>query len=538
MDRSTPRPLTLSRRTLFGAAAGGGLLLFRSPGAGAQPAQGEELADTQELRVGVSRNLVNGERDPWYCHSSLNVWESLITLDDALRPVPGLAERWAMADDGLSWTLVLRPGVAFSDGVPFNADAVLANWAHMRQVSGRPSSFFGLDFDGVYGAPTDLAKVDDLTVRISLPRPLPMLPNSISNFYSAMFSPASFAPNGDFVGSPAATGPFRLVDWGLDRGAELERNETYWGRPPVLTRISLQIYPDANARLSALRAGEVDALAELGALLASQAVELAEDPGFVVTPAPSSCTTYLAYNGLKPPFDDARMRRAVDLALNRGEMVAQLLFGYGSPSAGIITKYATAIRSDSPEAQLRYDPEQARTLAQEALGGGRAGVTLLFSPPTGRSARPFPQIAAYLQAVLAPLGLDVELRQLESAAASDARAAGEFNLHLSGTCFPNGDPDYLLRRVLSSQSTANAAGDGNGGYANPEADQLLDEARATLDPALRAELYDRLQQIAARDVPTSPLYDESEVVAHRTGVRGLGQRVNYQPTFGTTYLVR
>lgn len=536
MDRPATRPL--SRRSLLGAVAGAGLLRPWSPDAGTQPAPGEELAERQELRVGVSRNLVNGEQDPWYCHSSLNVWEPLIALDDALRPVSGLAETWTMAEDGLSWTLTLRPGVVFSDGVPFDADAVLVNWAHMRQVSGRPSSFFGLDFDAVYGAPSDLARVDDLTVRLALPRPRPTLPNSISNFYSAMFSPASFAANGDFVGPPAATGPFRLVDWGLDRGAELERNETYWGRRPELTRISLQIYPDANARLSALRAGEVDALAELGALLASQAIELAEDPGFVVTPAPSSCTTYLAYNGLKPPFDDPRMRRAVDLALNRDEIVAQLLFGYGSPSTGIITKYAAAIHSDSPEAQLRYDPEQARTLAQEALGGERAGVTLLFSPPTGRSARPFPQIAAYLQASLASVGLDIELRQLESAAASDARGAGEFNLHLSGTCFPNGDPDYLLRRVLSSQSTANAAGDGNGGYANPEADQLLDEALVTLDPALRAELYDRLQQIAARDVPTSPLYDESEIVAHRTSVRGLGQRVNYQPTFGTAYLVR
>jgi peptide/nickel transport system substrate-binding protein len=540
MSPSIDRSLT--RRRLVGgvAALGAALLAGRRPLA-AQGEPGAALADRQELRVGISRNLVNGEQDPWYCHSSLMVWEPLIGLDDALRPVPGLAEAWAMAEDGLSWTLTLRPNVAFADGVPFDADAVLANVAHLRQVSGRPSSFFNLDFEAYYGAPTEIVKVDPRTVRIVLPEPRPSLPNSISNFFSAMFSPASFTSNGDFVGPPVATGPFRIVEWARDQGIVLERNDRHWGRRPSLDRIALRIYPDPSVRVSALRAGEVDALLELGPMLPAQGREMAEDRDFVVTGANSSCSVYLSYNGFKPPFADLRMRRAVDLALDRETIVRDLVFGFGVPGRGTVTTFATAVRSQEPAAQVRYDPGEAQTLAQQVLGDRRESVTLLFSPPAGGSfARPLGQIAAFLQATLAAIGLDVELRQLEAAAATDVQKAGDFHFRLSGGpgCFTSGDPDYVLRRIMHSGSSLNARGDGNGGYANPEVDRLLDEARGMLDPTARRALYDRLQEVAVAEVPISLIYDEQQVIGHRADVRGLNQRITYQPTFDTAYFVR
>jgi len=509
-----------------------------SASASGTPTQAEVLADKQELRVGVSRNLVAGTKDPWFVHSSLQVWESLIQLDEQLRPVPGLAEKWAVSDDGLTWTFNLRPNVRFSDGEPFNADAVLANFTHLKEASGHPSSFFSLNFNASYGNPERIEKVDDLTLRIVHKQPFPALPNSISNFFSPMFSPRSFGTGGDFTGIPAATGPFKLTRWAIDQGATLERNDTYWGPQPKLTKIAIHIYPDANSRLSALKANEVDTLLELGALLPAQGRELRNDATLKIAGANSSCTTYINYNGSKAPLNNPQLRRAIDLAIDRASIVRDLNYGFGTPAKGVLTSYATDIRSQDPAAQLRYDPAEAQRLASAALGGGRAKLVILFSPPSGRNSRPFPQIAAYLQAVLRPLGLDLELKQLEATAATDASKAGDFDLLLGGGCFPNGDPDFILRRSLYSTAAWNAKGNGNGGYNNPDVDRMLDEARIQIDAAARARIYEQLQQIAVRDLPFSPLYDEQEIIAWRPNVRGVSQSLIYQPSLSAIYLVR
>ena len=490
----------------------------------------------QELRVGVSRNLVNGPRDPWYVHNSLMVWEPLVKLDDDLRPVPGLAERWSTTSDGLTWTFVLRPGVTFSDGTPWNADAALANLARMRRVSGHPSSFFNLNFDASYGAGARIEKVDDFTIRFVHQRPIPEFPSSISNFFSAMFSPRISTRR--IQGLPIGTGPFTLASWERDRGFVLQRNDRYWAARPRKEKVVGHIYPDANVRLSALRAGEVDALVELSPLLPSQGAQLQADPSIVVQGMPSSCSVYLAYNGWRSPFNDLRLRRAVDLGLPRDTIAREIVYGFGAPGRGILTAYAPSMRSTHPLAQVRFDPQAAIALAHDVLGSQRRRVSLVFTVSDGIFARPFGQIAAFLQATLRPLGLDVDLVQLESAAASEATRSGKFDLTLSGGpgCSPFGDPDYPLRRVLSSTSTMNAKGEGNGGFKNAEADRLLDEARTTLDPAARAVKYDRLQQIAAAEIPISLLYSEQQVIAYRRTVRGLSQRVTYQPTFDTAYL--
>lgn len=539
---STSAPTSAPTGVAARATAGGaGVTPASTPSAAtgvASPTANEQLADKQELRVGVARNLVAGAKDPWFVHSSLMVWEPLITLDEQLRPVPGLAERWAVSDDGLTWTFNLRPNVRFSDGEPFNADAVLANFTHLKEASGRPSPFFGLDFNALYGNPDRIEKVDDLTIRIVHKQPFPALPNSISNFYSAMFSPRSFVAGGDFTGIPAATGPFKLTTWATDQGATLERNETYWGTQPKLTKITIRIYPDTNSRLSALKAGELDILGEIGALLPAQGRELRTDPNIKSAAANSSCTTYINYNGSKAPLNDPQLRHAIDLAIDRAALVRDLNYGFGTPAQGVITSYTPELRSQDPAAQIRYDPAAALQLAQKALGGQRVKATILFSPPTGRASRPFPQIAAYLQSALRPLGIDVELKQLELTAATAAMKAGDFDMFLAGSCFPNGDPDFILRRTLYSKADWNTKGVGNGGYNNPEADRLLDEARAQLDPAVRARIDDQLQQIAVRDAPFSPLYDEQEIIAWGPKVRGFSQSLTYQPSFDRIYLVR
>ena len=149
-----------------------------------------------------------------------------------------------------------------------------------------------------------------MTISYATPRPL--LLYAIANHYSAQFEENQFDENSNFTGLPIGTGPFKLVDWQRDQYAVLERNENYWGEKPTLTKITVKIYPDANSRLSALKSGEVDALAELGAVLPAQAGEIRDDPNYVVQAYNTACNTYLLTNQSAAPFDDVRVRQALE----------------------------------------------------------------------------------------------------------------------------------------------------------------------------------------------------------------------------------
>jgi peptide/nickel transport system substrate-binding protein len=204
-------------------------------------AQEPALAANQELTVGISRNLVNGEEDFLYAHGSLQVWEPLIKYDNAFNLQPWLAESWTLSEDGLTWTFVLRQDVHFSNGNPFNAHTAVASIKRFQLVSGRPSIFLGgINFPEIYGEPVRIEAVSDFTFELEYAAPLPLLPYSIANHYSAQFDPASFdVETGNFTGFPIGTGPFVLADWQRDQYAVVTRNENYWAEKPALSKMTL-----------------------------------------------------------------------------------------------------------------------------------------------------------------------------------------------------------------------------------------------------------------------------------------------------------
>ena len=374
--------------------------------------------------LAISRDLANGPQDPFFTHSSPMVWEPLVGLDDALKPKPVLAERWALSEDGRTWTFTLRQGVKFSDGTPFDADAVVANMQRYMKISPSPSPYTAMDIRVGYGRLADVRKVDGTTVAFVAEEPNPTMVNTMTNFFSAMFQPAGFAENGDFGGLPVTTGPYKLVDWKRGEYLLLERNDLYWGPKPAVRQIRLRTVADANARVSSLLAREVDAIAELGAILPAQAQQLKGQAGITVGADPISITQYLAFNCSKPPFDDVRLRRAVALATDREGIVKDLVLGYATPGKSLLSPIST--QWFSAKGTPRYNMAEAQKLAGEALGGKRAEVVLPFSTSAGQ-ARPYKATGELLQAVLRPLGLDVKLQGFDGAALTDAVNRGEWN---------------------------------------------------------------------------------------------------------------
>ena len=163
------------------------------------------------------------------------------------------------------WTFHLREGVTFSNGTPFNADSVLANFDRMKKGPFE-SSFYGMNIDTIYPGLVSYEKTDDYTVVLTLSEGQPLLDYTMVNYGSAIFEPSCFAEDGTFAGFPIGTGPYVVTENVLGQYCVIERNDNYWGTPGIAKTFRFKVIPDAETRYTALRAGEVQGLCDLGAI--------------------------------------------------------------------------------------------------------------------------------------------------------------------------------------------------------------------------------------------------------------------------------
>lgn len=477
-----------------------------------KPAEATAVRE-QEVVLAAPRDLVPGGTDPYYTSSILYVWEPLVGVDAHGHPVPKLARSWEMAAGGKEWTFHLRQGVWFHDGTPFNADAVLANFARYRKISPRPSPFYAFSIERFYPGLNRIEKVDSYTVRLHFREPQPTLLFSMVNFGSAMFSPTNFTPDGNFNGLPQGTGPFRLVGHEKDQYALLERFERYYGEKARARRIRVRVIPSPDTRLSALKAEEIFGVMDLGAMPPAMAPELVRDGRFAISTARSTITHYLSANGNRPPFDNQVMKQAVSLALDRKHIANTLYGGYAQPTGNLLNGASPFARPIA----AAYDREKALQLAAVALGGHRQAIDLIM--PTGLLDRyPYKAQAELIQHTLRELGLDVRIRVLDGPAFSEALKRGDFHLAMHIQGLPNFEPLTIFQWFMHSQGATNK--NYNLGYRNAEVDDLLARAAITADLGERRRIYERLQEIAARELPTIPLFDDVNLVVYNKRLRG------------------
>ena len=270
---------------------------------------------TREIVFAASRDQCPGEQDAYYASMSLGVWEPLITKDESGKPAPALATEWERNEDSTVWTFHLREGVTFSNGTPFNADSVLANFDRMKKGPFE-SSFYGMNIDTIYPGLVSYEKTDDYTVVLTLSEGQPLLDYTMVNYGSAIFEPSCFAEDGTFAGFPIGTGPYVVTENVLGQYCVIERNDNYWGTPGIAKTFRFKVIPDAETRYTALRAGEVQGLCDLGAISPSQAAEIDGDPAYNVSVGDSGITHFLNVNGGAFPFNDVRMREGLSLLLS------------------------------------------------------------------------------------------------------------------------------------------------------------------------------------------------------------------------------
>jgi peptide/nickel transport system substrate-binding protein len=421
-----------------------------------------------------------------------HIYDTLVRWDPvAKRFQPSLATRWRSVDP-TTWEFELRRGVQFHDGQEFNASAVKASIERAVQLRGPLSPLF---------APvTSVDAPDPFRVSIKTATPMGTL---LSNLTMLLIVPAGTAPTPAFGDRPIGTGPYKFVEFVRDTRVTLEANTNYWQRgTPKAPRLVFVDIPELSGRVTALETGEIDMTfglppEEIKRLRGNQQIKVETGPTFF--------TRFLWINPTRKPFDDVRVRRALQHAFNLDAVTSSLLAGIAVKAKGPITGNVVCAADQKP---YGYNSTIARQLLREAGHPNGFDAVLKWNDANPKER----EVADAIVGQLALIGVRVQNVLQPRAIWLDDLLKLNWDLNLLGSGAVTGDADFTLGRLYHSRANRT-------GYKNPEVDSLLDQAAATVDQARRCDLYKRVQEILWTEGPAVFLFDSRESYAYRTRVQ-------------------
>lgn len=427
----------------------------------------------------------------------VNIYEGLVRNGDgSLQLEPALAESWTISDDGKTYTFHLRNHVRFHDGAPFDADAVkftferMLNSSHPYYHTGPfPLSFFFSVIDKI-------ETPDSKTVVFQLKEPFAPFLSNLATPAGLIVSPAAVKQyDKDYSRHPSGTGPFKFSEWIANQRVVVTANDDYWDGRPVLQYVVFRPITDPNTRVAEMLSGGIDAMVEVPA---DNVPLFLADPRFRLYQATGPHVWYSMLNASLPPFDDVRVRQAVNYAVNKQNIVKYILQDSADVAEGPIPS-AFDWAFDPDTQAYPYNPQKARELIKAA---GAEGQKIVFYVTEGGSGMldPIPMATA-IQADLKAVGLMVEIQTFEWNTYLSKVNSGLKQAHMAEMAWMTNDPDTLPFLTLHSASWPDKGGFNSGYYSNKQLDALLDKARISNDRSERAELYRQVQRIVHQDAP-------------------------------------
>jgi peptide/nickel transport system substrate-binding protein len=440
-----------------------------------------------------------------------HIYEPLFSMSPEGVLEPLLAESIEASGQN-SYIIKLREGITFTDGTPFNAEVAKANIDWVLNADNGSAFRFLLV---VAGQPAEVEVVDEYSIQITTSIPFAPLSAHLSHGSLAMVSLAALEQGADFLASNAiGTGPYMLDSWSRDEQVVLKRNPNYWGEAPAIETVVFKVVKEDGARLVEIEAGTIDVAVRVPP---ADIPRLQANPDLDVVVTPGLRTIYIFFNVTQEPFDDVRVRQAVNYAVDKDAIVASLFEGAALAST---SPFAPPIFGYSAQTPYTRDVERAKALLAEA--GVAEGTTVVLYHPTGRYIQDA-LVADAVRSQLADVGLNVELRTLEwpqyvPFVRRPAAEGNEVQFAMLGWGVPTMDADYALFALFHSGE--HPPGFNGSFYANPEVDALLEAARSTIDPAERQAAYDEAISIIWEEAPWLFLYSEIQVTAIRKNVSG------------------
>jgi peptide/nickel transport system substrate-binding protein len=430
--------------------------------------------------------------------------DKLFDIDEKLNIVPQLALSYETAPDGKAMTIKLRPGVKFHDGEPLDAEA--AKFSIKRHMN-VPGSFRKSELSSV----DHVEVVDPLTIKLVLKTPFAPLIAQLTDRAGMMLSPKAVKEEGDKFGlHPVCAGPYKFVERVQQDRMVFEKFADYWNKDNVfIDKIIYQPIVDATVRLANLKSGGLD-LAER--VLATDIKDVRADPNLVLSSVPE-----LGYLGLTINIKNdkskgglsqsEKVRQALDLSIDR-EALNQVVFN------GEFTPGNQWVSPTHPYYQKAFpiqprNVEKAKALLKEA--GVTLPVSIDYMVPKGAENE---AVAQVIQSMAAEAGFDIKIRLIEFATSFKEAQSGNFQIfqiNWSGRI----DPDANIYVFMHTGAPQN-----DGGYSNPEADRLMEDARLTSDVDQRKALYEKLTGIMLKDEPIIYLYHRKLLFAQTKKLEG------------------
>jgi len=504
----------------------------------------------QSLTIGMSSEPTSA--DPHYHKMTQNdalsahVYDSLIVRSqDMTQLKPALATSWRTLDD-LTWEFKLRQNVKFSNGEPFTSRDVLFTFCRTLNNNNPTGSYM------LARLMSDVQTLDAHTVIVKTKMPMPLLAAELARGLSILWH--GIAPHGELRfnaetgcgvadGWPGVndfnngrvnigTGPYVLKSYVKGTGVELERNPNYWGNKPHWQSVKIVPVPQAGPRLTGLLSGDFDVIENPAA---RDLGRLRDNPkfGFVATPSTRliffqpdigrAQSPFVKSPDGKNPLQDVRVRRAINMAIDRNAINKRIMDGMATPTTQYMPAGMFGALPQDPI--VKYDPETAKKLLAEA--GYPNGFELTISAPNDRYINDS-QIAQAVAQYLSRIGIKTQVDAMTASIYFGKRAKREFSFAMGGWPSELGEASALFQPWVATLDRPNNLGTSNyGGFSDAEFDAVYLKAAVTLDAEQRRTMLEEATRIALAKVPHIPLHFESTIWAFRTGLTYEGRRDQY-----------
>ena len=469
---------------------------------------------TKDVTIAVGSNFTT--LDPYDANDTLSqavaksFYQGLFGFDKDMKLENVLAESYDVSDDGLVYTIKLHSGVKFQDGTDFTAEAVKVN---LDRASNPDNHLKRYNLFNMI-ASTDV--VDATTVKITLKQPFSAFISTLASPVAAMISPAALEKYGKDIGfHPVGTGPYEFVTWNQTEFVKVKKFAGYWKAGyPKLDSITWRPVVDNNTRAAMLQTGEANFAFPIPF---EQAKLLEKNDKLDLVTSPSIMQRYISMNVTQKPFDNPKVREAINYAINRQALVKVAFAGYATPATGILPP---AIQYSQSYPALEYNPAKARELLKEA-GYPNGFSTTLWSSHNHSTAQ---KVLQFTQQQLAQVGIKVKLTAMDAgqrAAEVEEKGQKESGVRMfyTGWSTSTGEANWALAPLFATKSWPPAIFN-TAFYSNPQVDKDLTDALNTTDSDKKAALYKDAQDQIWQDQPWVPLVVEQLVSANSKNLTG------------------
>ncbi|KML66626.1 glutathione ABC transporter substrate-binding protein GsiB [Pectobacterium peruviense] len=454
--------------------------------------------------------------DPYDANDSLSqtvaksFYQGLFGFDKDMKLINVLADSYDVSPDGLTYTVKLHPGVKFHDGSAFNAAAVKVNLDRASNPDNRLKRY------NLFKMIDKTEAVDDLTVKITLKTPFSAFVNNLAHPAAVMISPAALTQYGKEIGfHPVGTGPYRFVAWNQTDFVKVEKFSGYWKAGlPKLDSITWRPVVDNNTRAALLQTGEAQFAYPIPF---EQAKVLEKNDKLALVASPSILHRYISMNVTQKPFDNPKVRQALNYAINKEALIKVAFSGYATPAEGPLPNSIDYSVKYHP---WPYDPAKARELLKEA-GYPDGFTTTLWSSHNHSTAQ---KVLQFTQQQLAQVGVKVQVTAMDAgqrAAEVEGKGVKETGVRLfyTGWSASTGEADWALSPLFATASWPPAQFN-TAFYSNSQVDADLANALKTTDRAEKQKLYKDAQDKIWADAPWIFLATERLVSANSKKLTG------------------